>query len=411
MSVWSKIVGIITSTFQVGLGGPLWNANGGALEAKNATNSAFAIGRGLAPGGGANDWVPLGNAPTVIYDPTAGANTGNTYNTLEGALAALSVYEGADTTILVAPNGGAPVMTGVPHNFKGVALTGLPGLLTPPTLTVQNGATITAGNGWRDIRYLKVSSTGAGVVQALTNGQQVPVGVGATLIAPGSPMFSIASGAVCFAIALGPSATLGDGANPVFVGLGAAGSATLGVNLGDGCTCSADVASAVTLSVASSPASEPAGVQTDATASANAVKNPFARAWTQTTVELDDFATLHAVLVSLNVTPGATGKFRVTIAPGLVATGAGGGNDLNFGISHGAGNPADDYTSTFTQVVGSESNAIAPTQVIDLDKVPAPVIYPVGVAVQINLTLTMTVDGATGASIAEGLIFEVQEVP
>lgn len=48
-SLWSKIVGTISSTFQYGLAGPLIQNNGGSLEARNAANSAFVIVRGLTP--------------------------------------------------------------------------------------------------------------------------------------------------------------------------------------------------------------------------------------------------------------------------------------------------------------------------------------------------------------------------
>jgi hypothetical protein len=49
MSLWKKIVGTISSTFQIGLAGPQINANAGAVEAKNAGLSAFAVVRGATP--------------------------------------------------------------------------------------------------------------------------------------------------------------------------------------------------------------------------------------------------------------------------------------------------------------------------------------------------------------------------
>lgn len=48
-SLWSKTVGTSSPSFQFGLGGPLAQNNGGALEARNAANSAFVIVRGLTP--------------------------------------------------------------------------------------------------------------------------------------------------------------------------------------------------------------------------------------------------------------------------------------------------------------------------------------------------------------------------
>lgn len=50
--VFSKLLGTITSFFQVGgTSGPGLNANGTALESKNAANSAFAVHRGATPVG------------------------------------------------------------------------------------------------------------------------------------------------------------------------------------------------------------------------------------------------------------------------------------------------------------------------------------------------------------------------
>jgi hypothetical protein len=54
--VFSKLLGTITTFFQVGgPAGPGLNDNAGALEAKNAANSAFAIVRGATPPVGDND--------------------------------------------------------------------------------------------------------------------------------------------------------------------------------------------------------------------------------------------------------------------------------------------------------------------------------------------------------------------
>jgi hypothetical protein len=148
----------------------------------------------------------------------------------------------------------------------------------------------------------------------------------------------------------------------------------------------------------------------EVSAPAAAVPTP-ARAWAQTTVELDDFATLHQVIVSVTVTPTVTGKFRVSLVMGAMATGSGGNNAVQVGISHGAGNPADDYTSPIELVLVSESSGnVIPTQIVDLDKIPSPIVFPIGTPVQINMTLTMGVDGATGASVDPGACIEVQEV-
>jgi len=50
--VFSKLLGTIASFFQIGgVAGPGINANGAALETKNAANSAFAVHRGATPAG------------------------------------------------------------------------------------------------------------------------------------------------------------------------------------------------------------------------------------------------------------------------------------------------------------------------------------------------------------------------
>lgn len=63
MSLWAKIRGTAETIFQLGLGGPQWNANAGAIEAKNAADNAFAIVRG-ATAVGASDLVPLAQLPS-----------------------------------------------------------------------------------------------------------------------------------------------------------------------------------------------------------------------------------------------------------------------------------------------------------------------------------------------------------
>lgn len=68
--VWAKIRGTIETLFQVGLGGPQLKNNGGALESRNATDSAFAIARALDPAA-ANDLVTLG----FLQNRTAIAST------------------------------------------------------------------------------------------------------------------------------------------------------------------------------------------------------------------------------------------------------------------------------------------------------------------------------------------------
>jgi hypothetical protein len=51
MSLWSKIVGTIETTFQIGLGGPKIKNNSSVLEARNAADSGYVVVRGATPVG------------------------------------------------------------------------------------------------------------------------------------------------------------------------------------------------------------------------------------------------------------------------------------------------------------------------------------------------------------------------
>jgi hypothetical protein len=65
--VFSKLLGTITTFFQVGgTAGPGINANGAALETKNAANSAFAVHRGGTPVGD-NDLTTKAYVDKVAY--------------------------------------------------------------------------------------------------------------------------------------------------------------------------------------------------------------------------------------------------------------------------------------------------------------------------------------------------------
>lgn len=64
MSFWDDIRGIVGSLFQLGLSGPNLKNNSGAIEARNAADSAFVNARGLAAVA-ANDFVILGQIPSI----------------------------------------------------------------------------------------------------------------------------------------------------------------------------------------------------------------------------------------------------------------------------------------------------------------------------------------------------------
>jgi len=49
MSLWKKLAGTISSTFQLGLAGPQLKNNAGAIENRNAGDTAFAVARGATP--------------------------------------------------------------------------------------------------------------------------------------------------------------------------------------------------------------------------------------------------------------------------------------------------------------------------------------------------------------------------
>jgi hypothetical protein len=69
MSLFSKLRGTIETLFQLGLNGPQWKNNGGNIEARNSTDSALVIVRGLTPAGN-TDLV------TKLYADTLGISVG-----------------------------------------------------------------------------------------------------------------------------------------------------------------------------------------------------------------------------------------------------------------------------------------------------------------------------------------------
>lgn len=64
MSLWTKILGTIESSFQLGLAGPKLKASTGAVEARNAADNAYAVLRGAPPVGN-NDLVTKQYADTL----------------------------------------------------------------------------------------------------------------------------------------------------------------------------------------------------------------------------------------------------------------------------------------------------------------------------------------------------------
>lgn len=69
MGLFSRVVGTVAAFFQIGgATGPGWNNNAGAIEARNAANSAYAIARNANP-------VGQNDAVNLAYNPWAGPNT------------------------------------------------------------------------------------------------------------------------------------------------------------------------------------------------------------------------------------------------------------------------------------------------------------------------------------------------
>jgi len=79
--VWKKIRGLSNSLLQIGLGGVQLKNNAGVLEARDSSDSAFVIGRGLDPVAN-NDWVTL-----AYFNANNNAATGLTIVRMPLALA------------------------------------------------------------------------------------------------------------------------------------------------------------------------------------------------------------------------------------------------------------------------------------------------------------------------------------
>lgn len=64
MSLWIKIKGTVETLFQIGASGPQVKNNSGVIEARNSTDTAFAVLR-VADPVGANDALTLGSHDTL----------------------------------------------------------------------------------------------------------------------------------------------------------------------------------------------------------------------------------------------------------------------------------------------------------------------------------------------------------
>jgi hypothetical protein len=170
MSLWAKIIGTITSTFQVGLGGPLWNANAGNLEARNAANAAFVIGRG-APPVGSNDWVTLGsllgaghvqeirfaigtaaaqNSATSIPNGSIVVDAELDIVTPYSAGTTIEIGNAGNAALLMPTGDNTPTIAGLYQDHQDTAFAG-----GPATVLVTVGGAPAAGAGFCIVRYVQ----------------------------------------------------------------------------------------------------------------------------------------------------------------------------------------------------------------------------------------------------------------
>jgi hypothetical protein len=97
MSLWKKVRGTIETLWQIGLGGPNLKNNAGAIEGRNAGDTAFAIMRGASPLGD-NDLVTKAYADTLATRSIVTAQ-------ISGA-SALPSNTGVEHFIVVSTSGG-----------------------------------------------------------------------------------------------------------------------------------------------------------------------------------------------------------------------------------------------------------------------------------------------------------------
>jgi hypothetical protein len=114
-----------------------------------------------------------------------------------------------------------------------------------------------------------------------------------------------------------------------------------------------------------------------------------------------------STLASVTITPKVTGKLRVIITGVILSAGA---NRFICWVGHGPTDPVPaDYTSASYQVPAAISNdGVGFSLVVDLDKIAAPITFPVGVPVRIAAGGAGNIGGCSIS--AGGVQIEVQEV-
>jgi hypothetical protein len=114
-----------------------------------------------------------------------------------------------------------------------------------------------------------------------------------------------------------------------------------------------------------------------------------------------------STLASVTITPKVTGKFRVIITGVILSSLA---NRFTCWVGHGPVDPVPaDYTSAIYKVpVAVANDGVGFSLVVDLDKIAAPFIFPVGVPVRIAAGGGGDIGGCS--ILASSVQIEVQEV-
>lgn len=374
-------------------------ASGPTGAASTVTGPTGAVGTGPTGPTGAG-----GQTSTFIVDPTVGSPSGNVYNTFAAAALAANALNGAATFIFVRTN--TVVSTAV--NLQGVTLYGPPAaaLGAPVTLAFTTGASIT--KPWESIDHLLLDSDGSGPFRTVVNDELITIGKSVTTLMGASDFFwEFGAGSPVAIMTIDAGSVVGDGTNPVITGTG-----NLGVEVLAGGTLSPQAAgSGVALAVITYPGAEPTGTQTNAAAALYAGSTPYARGWATNAASVPLTTSSLVTIVSVTVTPGATGRFRL-IATGTFIPGSLTGLGFAFGVN---GVPAGPITGNFNGSpnptgVPSE-NVFSATLDADIGGFTAlPDTFPLGVPVTFNI-LAVTGSTGTGGSVAEGAAqLAVQEV-
>lgn len=195
MSLFQRLAGSIAAFFQVGgPSGPGWNANAGALEGRNAANSAFAVVRGADP-------VASNDLVTKEY---ADANYKPHFTFAANASLTTAVAQSI-------PSGTALVTTS--SNLVTGAIS--PSANTVSTLYVQfTGA---SGNTGGQTAAIKIQKNGVDVTGLVVTGLATTAGVKTGHVVLGSPI-AYAAGDVFTAI-LTPSSALTTALASVMAGI------------------------------------------------------------------------------------------------------------------------------------------------------------------------------------------------